>query len=89
MPMNQNAPVGGTTFPSRSANRSAVYKVKLRSTSPFSIEVNVKSLHGADWIPLAAGESEIFRVNGGIKEIKVRGVGGTATGVDVYAVGNI
>ncbi len=88
MPINQDALTTGATFQGRNANQSEVVKVRCRADSGFPIEVNVKSLHGAEKIPIAIGESEVFRVNGGIKEIKVNGVGGTAK-VDVFAVGNL
>jgi hypothetical protein len=83
--INADAPTIGVSVPN---TYSEVIKVRCRSDSGFPIEVNSKALHGGEWIPIAVGEFEVFRVNGGLEDLRVRGVGGTAK-FDAFAVGNL
>jgi hypothetical protein len=84
--INADALAAVSTFTPSKARKNNVMKVRCRADSGFPIEVEIRPLNGGTRIPIAVGESEIFR--GDLGEIKIYGVGGTAK-VDVFAVGNI
>jgi hypothetical protein len=86
MPINANALAAGTTFPASGGRKNNVMKIRCRADSGFPIEVVIRPLNGSTRIPIAVGESEIFR--GDLGDIQIYGVGGTAK-IDLFAVGNI